>query len=243
MRWRPGRAFNNFFWPAKYLIAADGSVHYQHFGEGSYDTTEFQIRRALEDAGYEVSDIPIGGVDAQRLDPHARSITRELYGGYRRNFSSNGLYAAQALYYEAPDTTVEYQDVPPEVERNHNQWYLQGLWRNEAEAIVHARDTEQLEDYIEFRFVARSANVVLRSQSGEVYTVIVEIDGRPLTAAEAGADIFFDALGRSVLVVDEPRVYAVVELPVLGDRELRLSSDSSDFSLFAVTFGAYTSGS
>jgi len=236
------QAFNNYFWPAKYLIGADGSVRYQHFGEGSYDDTEREIRRALTDAGWEIADVPRGGVDSQRLDPQARAITRELYGGYQRNFSSNGLYAAQAAYYEAPDRTHEYVDGAPEIERNHNQWYLQGLWRNEAEAIVHARETEEPDDYIAFRFVARSVNVVLKSPSGEPYTVVVEIDGRPLTVDEAGADIVFDEFGRSVIRVAEPRVYAVVELPILGDRELRLRSTSIDFSMFAVTFGAYTSG-
>lgn len=236
------RAFNNSFWPAKYLIGADGSVRYQHFGEGSYDKTERAIREALTDAGYEIEAIPRGGVDSQRLDPHARAITRELYGGYERNFNSNGLYAAQAAYYEAPDRTFEYQDVTAGTQRNHNQWYLHGVWRNEREAIVHGRQTDEASDYIAFRFVARSVNAVLKSPSEQPYTVVVEIDGRPLTADEAGADITYNDLGQSVIVVDEPRVYAVVELPMLGDRELRLRSGSEDFSLYAVTFGAYTSG-
>jgi len=236
------QAFNNFFWPAKYLIGADGLVRFQHFGEGSYDETENAIRRALVDAGYNVDDIPRGGVDSQRLDPHATAITRELYGGYERNFNSNGRYAAQAAYYEAPDTTFDYRDIEPGIERSHNQWYLQGVWRNEREAIVHARETEQPDDYIAFRFVARSVNVVLKSPSGEPYTVVVEIDGRPLTDLEAGADITFDEQGGSGIQVVEPRMYGVVELPILGDRELRLSSTSDDFAMFAITFGAYTSG-
>lgn len=220
------RACNNFFWPAKYLIGADGNVRFQHFGEGRYDETESQIRRALEDADYDVSTIPLGGVDSQRLDPHARTITRELYGGYERNYTENGLYAAQAAYYEGPDHTVEYQDVLPETERNHSQWYLQGGWRNEREAVVHARETDSPSDYLAFRFVARSVDVVLRSATGEPYTVLV-IDGSPLPLEEAGA---------------EPREYHLVELPMIGDRELRLSSTSSDFSMLSVTFGAYSSG-
>lgn len=236
------RAFNNSFWPAKYLIGAEGSVRYQHFGEGSYDETEREIREALTSAGYDVAGIPAGGVNAQRLDPHARAITRELYGGYERNFTTNGLYAAQAAYYEAPDRTYEYQDIAPGSVRNHNQWYLSGVWRNEREAIVHARETDEASDYIAFRFVARSVNVVVKSPSDEPYVVVVEIDGRPLTADEAGADITFNEYGQSVIVVDEPRMYAAVQLPILGDRELRLLSASEDFSLFAVTFGAYTSG-
>ncbi len=236
------QAFNNAFWPAKYLIGADGSVRFQHFGEGSYDKTEREIREALTSAGYDVEAIPRGGVNAQRLDPHARAITRELYGGYERNFTSNGVYAAQAAYYEAPDRTFEYQDIPAGAERNHNQWYLHGVWRNERQALVHGRATEEPSDYIAFRFVARSVNVVLESPSEEPYTVVVEIDGRPLTPKEAGGDITFTDSGQSVILVDEPRMYAVVELPVLGDRELRLLSASEDFSLFAVTFGAYTTG-
>ncbi len=236
------RAFNNFFWPAKFLIGADGRVRYQHFGEGSYTETERAIRRALEDAGHDVSAIQPGGVEAQRLDPRARSITRELYGGYERSYSESGLYAAQTAYYEGPDRTIEYQDVPPGTERNHNQWYLQGVWRNEREAIVHARETDSLSDYIAFRFVARSVNTVLRSATGEPYSVVVQIDGAPLPPEEAGADIRYDEFGNSIVLVDQPREYRLVELPMLGDRELRLSSTSSSFSVFAVTFGAYSSG-
>jgi cytochrome c biogenesis protein CcdA/thiol-disulfide isomerase/thioredoxin len=32
-------AFGNQYWPAKYLIDADGRVRYTHFGEGAYETT------------------------------------------------------------------------------------------------------------------------------------------------------------------------------------------------------------
>ena len=240
--WSTWQAFNNAFWPAKYLIGADGSVRYQHFGEGSYAETERAIREALTSAGYDVEAIPRGGVNAQRLDPHARAITRELYGGYERSYAPSGAYAAQAAYYEAPDRVYEYQDVAPGTERNHNQWYLHGLWRNEREAVVHARRTDEPTDYVAFRFVARSVNAVLKSPSGAPYTVVVEIDGRPLTPDEAGMDVVFDEFGRSVIVVEAPRAYALVELPILGDRELKLRSTSEDFSLFAVTFGAYTSG-
>jgi len=103
---------------------------------------------------------------------------------------------------------------------------LQGGWRNEREAVVHARETDSPSDYLAFRFVARSVDVVLRSATGEPYTVLV-IDGSPLPLEEAGA---------------EPREYHLVELPMIGDRELRLSSTSSDFSMLSVTFGAYSSG-
>ena len=44
-------AWGNQYWPAKYLIDADGQVRYTHFGEGSYDETEQAIRSLLAEAG------------------------------------------------------------------------------------------------------------------------------------------------------------------------------------------------
>ncbi len=233
------RAFENRFWPAKYLIGVDGALRYQHFGEGEYDATELEIRAALTDAGHDVSDIPLGGVEPQLLDPEVRGITRELYGGYLRNFSTAGIYAGQEQYYRGADLTTEYVD---DVEHVSNRWYLQGTWRNESEAIVHARVTQELEDYLLFPFLARSVNVVMKPARDDPFTVIVEIDGRPLTAEEAGADVTFDDEGRSVLQVDAARMYGVIELPALGEHELTLRSNSDNFAIFAVTFGAYTEG-
>ena len=51
------RSYNNRFWPAKYLIDANGLVRYRHFGEGAYDETEEQIRNLLTEAGVDVAGI------------------------------------------------------------------------------------------------------------------------------------------------------------------------------------------
>jgi len=40
-------AFDNHFWPAIYLIDAQGRVVYSHFGEGRYAQTEEKIRQLL----------------------------------------------------------------------------------------------------------------------------------------------------------------------------------------------------
>lgn len=40
-------AFHNQFWPALYLIDADGRIVYQHFGEGRYAETEAAIQKLL----------------------------------------------------------------------------------------------------------------------------------------------------------------------------------------------------
>jgi hypothetical protein len=40
-------AYKNQYWPALYLIDANGKIVYQHFGEGQYAETEAQIQKLL----------------------------------------------------------------------------------------------------------------------------------------------------------------------------------------------------
>ena len=40
-------AFHNQYWPAQYLIDADGHIVYQHFGEGRYAETEAAVQKLL----------------------------------------------------------------------------------------------------------------------------------------------------------------------------------------------------
>ena len=237
------RSFNNRYWPAKYLIDTNGEVRYTHFGEGAYRETELEIRHVLEESGYDVSGIPIGEVENTSRDDTARSVTRELYGGYDRNYSVYGLYAAQDEYYVGPDREVEYEDIY--AERNSyppQKFVLKGLWRNEQEAIVHARETMDLSDYIALRFHGRSANVVIDPPEPDEFKVYVELDGRWLMENEAGDDIVFDDEGRSYFNVDEGRMYKIVETPEYVEDTLKLSSDSPNFAIFAFTFGTYDGG-
>ena len=39
--------FQNRYWPAKYLIDAEGNIRYTHFGEGEYEETEEAISSLL----------------------------------------------------------------------------------------------------------------------------------------------------------------------------------------------------
>lgn len=46
-RYGTWRAYSNQYWPAAYLIDAQGRIRYKHFGEGEYDRTEAVIRALL----------------------------------------------------------------------------------------------------------------------------------------------------------------------------------------------------
>ena len=45
--YRIWRNFENQYWPAHYLIDANGQVRYSHFGEGAYETQEHVIQKLL----------------------------------------------------------------------------------------------------------------------------------------------------------------------------------------------------
>ena len=62
-------AWGNQYWPAKYLIDANGQVRYAHFGEGDYDVTEVAIRSLLAEAG--------AGELGARAGPPARRGARQ----------------------------------------------------------------------------------------------------------------------------------------------------------------------
>ena len=237
-------AYGNRFWPAKYLVDAQGRVQYTHFGEGSYAVTEGWIRRLLEEAGAAVSGVEVVSLEPPVFDSTARfpdpyrGLTRELYGGHLRNTSLGGFYVVQPRYYDRFEVAQDYTDPGG----HENQFlYLQGRWFNGPESLIHARETENFEDYIAFPLNARSVNAVIDPQIEEPFEVQVTLDGRPLTAEEAGTDLVIRD-GRSFVVVDEPRLYHLVELPAFGSHELKLSSNSEGFALFALTFGAYLEG-
>lgn len=46
-RYATWSAYHNRYWPALYLVDAEGEIVYQHFGEGQYAETEAAIRNAL----------------------------------------------------------------------------------------------------------------------------------------------------------------------------------------------------
>lgn len=240
-------AFNNRYWPAKYLIDTDGYIRYSHFGEGKYEETEQAIRLLLESAQQAVDDISDEQDFTRRIDPNARGsrdpngLTRELYAGTSRNYSAlrSGFadpYVMNEEFYQKALTDIEYTD-PGDYQNHHI--YLQGLWHNGEESLRHARTTEAFEDYMAIRFNAVDVNVVLRTRSDTPYTVQIEMDGRPLLPEDAGRDIWFDDQGRSFITVDEPRLYSLVLLDRFESHELKMRSNSDEFEVFAFTFGAY----
>ena len=229
-------------WPSKYIVDGTGFVRYYHRGEGSYAETEEVIRFLLEERGRDLSHIearsepdPQWITGSRATDPE-EFITRELYGGTRRNIDFGGAYIANQEYYEEAGVTREYTDSG---ERKNHFIFLQGSWLNESENLRHARTTDDYEDYLGIKFYANEVNAVLDVEPGAEYEFRITMDGGPIPKESAGADITYDDNGDSIVVVDSPRMYRLVRQQEVSAHELLLMPKDENFSLFSFTFGAY----
>ena len=120
--------YRNRYWPAQYLIDADGVVRHVQFGEGKYSTTEALFRELLVDANPSVRlPLPTGNIDRT---PVFGSTTPESYlglgkvvnfGGTEEYGSGPGQFAYPAQLGEDQfafdgDWTLDFQNVTPTTE-------------------------------------------------------------------------------------------------------------------------------
>jgi cytochrome c biogenesis protein CcdA/thiol-disulfide isomerase/thioredoxin len=205
-------AWGNQYWPAKYLIDARGRVRYAHFGEGAYEETDSAIRALLAEAGADRLGAP---AHARVERASAETTTPETYLGYERaeGFLPGPLRPGLGRY-------SGVKDLPPV------RFALSGTWDVTKEAAKAVTDAQ-----IDGRVTARKVFLVLSSEGERPREVEVLIDGKPITASEAGDDV---RAGR--VTVSAERLYRLVSLDRVEDRlvTLRLPPGVSGY---AFTFG------
>ncbi len=110
-------AYSNQYWPAEYLIDAQGNIRRTHFGEGEYDQTEMAIKKLLEEAGAKI-DTELLNVKDQTPKT---TLSPETYLGLLRRdrytkdnpplhfFSYGGQWNVQNEYAESTgDSSLEF---------------------------------------------------------------------------------------------------------------------------------------
>lgn len=217
------RAFQNSYWPAHYLIDADGQVRYHHFGEGNTAETEQAIRDLLREAGGKMAETTLVNPDAEGAEagPDLRNIrSGETYLGYQRatNFASPEGVAA--------DTTQTYTIASPDL----NRWGLSGSWTIRAEQAT----LDQPDGRIAYRFNARDLHLVLGpAVDGKPVRFEVTIDGKA-PGADHGADI--DAAGRGT--VSGTKLYQLVrQAGTVRERTFEIRFLDPGVEAYAFTFG------
>jgi cytochrome c biogenesis protein CcdA/thiol-disulfide isomerase/thioredoxin len=204
-------AFANQYWPAKYLIDADGEIRFAHFGEGRYEETEAAIRSLLAEAG------------DRRLGREARATTERIDPALRTPETYLGTDRAHG-WVEPPRTGEHAYAAPPPASLKLNQFALGGRWRADGESAT-ALDRAT----ISLAFQARRVFLVLGSDGPR--TLEVRLDGERIRPGAAGEDV---AGGR--VTVDGQRLYRLVDLPAADRHTLELVLEPG-ISAYAFTFG------
>ncbi len=175
------QAYDNRYWPAKYVVDAEGKVRYEHFGEGAYDETERVIQALLAEKG--ATDLPT--VVSDETPPSALGQTPETYLGYARTerFSNSSEFKA--------DEAVTYSlDSSP----SNGYWSLGGTWSMGKESSVAGQ---------------AGATLVLSFTGSEVYLVMDGPRGARVQVTAPESTPTVDRGKDGAITLDGPRLYHI----------------------------------
>ncbi len=217
-------AFNNHYWPALYIVDAQGRIRYHQFGEGAYEQSEMILQQLLAEAGIGGIAHELVSVDAQGAEAAADwgdLRSPENYVGYERteNFSSpDGAVVDKPRVYSAP------------ARFSLNHWALAGEWTvGRGATVLHVANGR-----IAYRFHARDLHLVMGPAArGASVRFRVLIDGQAPGAAH-GSDV--DDQGNGT--VTQQRLYQLIRQPKpIADRQFEIEFLDAGVEAFAFTFG------
>jgi thiol-disulfide isomerase/thioredoxin len=205
-------AYHNQYWPADYLIDAQGRVRLVHFGEGSYTETEDGIRSLLAEAG----NRELGGhAHAHAPHPDAHATPESYLGSARAERFANGpILPGTQKFDEIPGSSLA-----------PDQLAYGGQWRIDRDSATAGAGAS-----LELNFTARRAYLVLGSP-GQPRTMQVLLDGKPIPDSLAGPDVH-----NGVATISNQRLYRLVDLPHPGSHVLTLRPQEG-IQGYAFTFG------
>ena len=216
-------AFTNMYWPALYVVDAEGYIRFHHFGEGAYEESEQVIRHLLAEAGN--GDLP------EPVTVDARGIEAAADWADLRS-AENYLGAERTEYFASPEraTTGARRRYTAPSRLAPNQWALSGEWTVEPDAVLLNEPGGQ----ITCRFSARDVHLVMtQAAGGSPVRFGVRLDRQP-PGADNGDDVDDDGTG----AVTEPRLYQLVrQRDPVTDRTVEITFHDPSVRAFAFTFG------
>jgi cytochrome c biogenesis protein CcdA/thiol-disulfide isomerase/thioredoxin len=157
--------YRNRYWPAEYLIDADGTVRHIKFGEGDYAVTENLIRQLLTDANPDVElPAPSESVDTTP----ASGQTPETYLGVGKmvNYGGTDLYDEGTATFNYPTKLAE------------DSFAYRGRWTLDYQGATAESDNST----IALKYNAKDVYIV----AGGEGTVTVTRDGETTTVPISG---------------------------------------------------------
>ena len=203
-------AYDNHYWPAKFIIDKDGYIRFTHFGEGSYDETEKVIQELLKEAGAKNVTNKISNPEYQ-----VDAGTPETYLGSDRTaglVSPEGIVPGQPMKFTAP------KNIPSDSFAYTGTWTIMDQYANPQKGAS-----------LQYNFSAKEVYLVMRPNGKTPAKVGVTLDGKK---QDFGVDV-----KNGTVTVDGDRLYKLISLPTAGHHLLRLDFEDGEAQLYAFTFG------
>jgi thiol-disulfide isomerase/thioredoxin len=218
------QAYENRYWPRKYLVDDEGFIRYDHIGEGAYAETEKVIQSLLSEraanSGQTVNiDGSISQPETAQGVEFGKIRTPELYFGH--NFARAKLGNPEGF---SPGQVVSYS-IPENSEIRPHTIYLSGDWKNNADSMVLQGPVGK----IVLSYSAKSVNIVAGGQ-GELHIVENQVqltgNGRGDDVSETGS-----------LQIDGQRLYNIARHDDYGARTIEITAIGEGFQIYTFTFG------
>jgi len=211
-------AFENRYWPRKYLADDEGYIRYDHIGEGAYDETEKIIQQLLQERatklGLDIASAqPI--VEIKEFDSESR--TPELYFGYDFAYGRSqignpeGFRPQQQVTYTIPDKLHE------------NNFYLDVTWENLSDRMILKSESGK----IILPYFAKELNIVASGDS----EIEVLLDGKKISEQDSGVDVV-----SGKVTVKEATLYNLIKTVEASSHVLEVQAKPG-FEIYTFTFG------
>lgn len=205
--------YNNQYWPAEYLIDANGNIRRTEFGEGEYDQTEMAIQQLLKEAGKHVT----ASLSSMPDQTPTGQISPETYIGAKR----------MQYYYPNGSIQTGMQALSGNSNIPVNSFSLSGSWNILDEYSLAGESAD-----LYYNFYADKVFLVLRPAQSGVATVKVFLDGKVISPDMAGSDV-----KNGIITVDTDRLYNLVDMHGKIENHLLKLEFSNGIQVFAFTFG------
>jgi thiol-disulfide isomerase/thioredoxin len=219
-------AYQNNYWPRKYLVDSEGYIRYDHIGEGGYAETENAIRNLLAERSNQQALETTNLNQTKLIVPNTSSVdlnqikTPELYFGYQ--YARSQLGNIEGFN---PEKTVNY--TIPTSNLDPNVIYLQGLWKNNPDNM----ELVGPDGKITLVYSAKSVNIVA---GGKGHVTVREYDnGVQTNNSSKGNDT--DAEGK--LSIEGQRLYNIADNTNYGNHHVEIDAKGPGFKIYTFTFG------
>ena len=215
------KAFENNYWPRKYIADHTGNLRYDHIGEGAYQETEKIIQQLLDERAQALGIQTTSNKELVSIEEfeHTPFRTPELYFGYKFAQYRNNLGSSEGFQ---PDRIVTYAE-PQKIELN--KFYPIGEWKNYSDNMELTKNNGSIKMFFE----AKEVNIV----TNNIGELDISLNGLPLDEKNIGRDIS----SNGKLFVKDPGMYNIIDSEISISGVLEINVKGKGFQAFTFTFG------